>query len=219
MKKLVIALSAVIGILSAVPAQARPVSFGYADKNLSLKGVQNTFAKPQPYSTAKPLKNANTLKMKGIEALGDLSYVEAVNYFKQAITTTNNLKEKAELQKYLFTALKMGGNANANTSPRQAIAMLNEAIAMKPNDFHLRARKGDAYCSMAQLTPCLANHNIAINLNPDKAEAISRLAVALVPVNPRLSAKAFDLSANLYMKRGDKRSAQTMLISKSAFGL
>lgn len=219
MKKFIIALTVIIGTLSVIPAQARPISFGYADKSLSLKGVQKTFIKPQKKSNAKPLKNINILKMKGIEALGDLSYVEAVNYFKQAIAATNNLEEKAELKKYLFTALKMGGNANANTSPKQALDMLNEAIAMKPNDFHLYARKGDAYCSMSQLSPCLANHNIAINLNPDKAEAISRLAVALVPVNPQLSAKAFDLSANLYMKRGDKRSAQTMLISKSAFGL
>lgn len=220
MKKLVIALTAIIGTLSVVPATAGQVSFGYADKGLSFKGMQKTFAKPQRTSNAKPLKNTTILKMKGIEALGDMLYPDAVNYFKQAIASTNDSQEKTELKQYLYTTLRLGGGGSwAVTFPKQAIAMLNEAIAMKPNDFWLYARKGDAYCNMGQLAPCLANHDIAIKLNPNKAEGISRLAAALVHVDPPLSAKAFDLAAKLYRQRGDMRNAETMVVAKSAFGL
>jgi tetratricopeptide (TPR) repeat protein len=219
MKNVVIALTAIISTLAVIPAQAGQVTFGYADKGLSLKGVQKTFAKPQGSLNAKPQQSSKSLKMKGVEALGDLSYAEAVNYFKQAIAASNDPEEKAELQKYLFTALTVGGNAEANTSSKEAIVLLNEAIAMKPNDYYLYARKGDAYCNMGQLSPCLANHNIAIKLNPDKAEAISRLAIALVPVDPPLSAKAFDLSIKLYKQRGDTRNAEAYIAAKSAFGL
>ena len=219
MKKLVIALTAIIGTLSVFPVQAGPVSFGYADKGLSFKGMQKTFAKPLKSSNVKPLKNTNVLKMKGIEALGDLNYVEAVNYFKQAIAATNSPQEKAELQKYLFTALKVGGNINAEGYSKEAIVMLSEAIAMKPNDFYLYARKGDAYCNMGQLAPCLANHDIAIKLNPNKADAISRLAITLAHIDPPLSAKAFDLSIKLYRQRGDMRNAEVNIAAKSAFGL
>lgn len=220
MKKIVIVLTAIIGTLSVIPAQSRPISFGYADKSLSLKGVHKTFVKPQGTSNAKPLKNTNILKMKGIEALGDMLYPDAVSYFKQAIAATNDSQEKAELKQYLYTTLRLGGGGSwAVTFSKQAIAMLNEAIAMKPDDFWLYARKGDAYCNMGQLAPCLANHNIAIKLNPNKADAVSRLAVTLVRIDPSRSAKAFDLSANLYMRQGDMRNAKTVLWAKSSFGL
>jgi tetratricopeptide (TPR) repeat protein len=220
MKNLVIALTTIIGTLSAIPAQAVPVSFGYADKSLSLKGIQKTFVRAPKTSNAKPLKNTNILKMKGIEALGDMLYPDAVNYFKQAIATTNDAQEKTELKQYLYTTLRLGGGGSwAVTFPKQAIAMLNEAIAMKPNDFWLYARKGDAYCNMGQLAPCLANHNIAIKLNPNKADAVSRLATALVHIDPPLSAKAFDLSTKLYRQRGDMRNAEVNIAAKSAFGL
>jgi tetratricopeptide (TPR) repeat protein len=220
MKKLVIALTVIIGTLSVIPVRAGQVSFGYADKSLSLKGIKKTFAKSPKTSNAKPLKNTNILKMKGIEALGDMLYPDAVSYFKQAIAATNDAQEKTELKQYLYTTLKLGGGGSwAMTFPKQAIAMLNEAIAMKPNDFWLYARKGDAYCNMGQLAPCLANHNIAIKLNPNKADGISRLATTLVHIDPPLSAKAFDLSTKLYMQQGDMRNAKVNIAAKSAYGL
>lgn len=220
MKKLVIALTAIFGTLSAVTVQAGQVTFGYADKGLSLTGIQQTFAKPQKGSNAKPLTSSKSLKMKGIEALGDMLYPDAVSYFKQAIAATNDAQEKTELKQYLYTTLRLGGGGSwAMTFPKQAIAMLNEAIAMKPNDFWLYARKGDAYCNMGQLAPCLANHNIAIKLNPDKANAVSRLAITLVHIDPQRSAKAFDLSIKLYKQRGDTRNAEAYIAAKSAFGL
>jgi tetratricopeptide (TPR) repeat protein len=213
MKSALILLTAIVGTLPAIPARAIPVSFGYADKGFSLKGVK-------PFKPKQTSETSRSLKMKGIVALGDQLYPDAVNYFKQALAATDDPQEKADLKQYIYTTLKIGGGSSWNvTFPKQAIAMLTEAISMNPKYFWLYARRGDAYCNMGQLAPCLANHNIAIKLDPDKADAYSRLAITLVHIDPVRSVKAFDLSIKLYRLQGNLTMAKTMLATKSASGL
>ena len=222
MKKLTFALTTVIGTLLALPAQAGQVSFGYADNGLSFKGVPKTFVKPsQPSRSRKSSsgQSIESLKLRGIEAMGDLRYVEAVDCFKQAIASTNDPKQKAELQKYLFTALTVGGNAYNTVYPNIAIPMLMQAIAMQPKNFWLYSRVGDAYCSSSQVAKCVEFHKIAIKLNPDKATAVGNLAISLAYVDKRRSAKLFDLSAQMYREAGKTKDAEIMEISKSSFGL
>lgn len=216
MKSALILLTAIVGTLPVIPVQAIPVSFGYADKGLSLKGV-----KPfKPKQTSETSESSRSLKMKGIVALGDQLYPDAVNYFKQALAATDDPQEKADLKQYIYTTLKVGGGSSWNmTFSKQAIAMLTEAISMNPNDFWLYARRGDAYCNMGQLAPCLANHKISIKLNPDKARAYSRLGTTLARIDPVRSAKAFDLSTKLYEMRGDITNANLNRKVKSALGL
>jgi tetratricopeptide (TPR) repeat protein len=222
MAKLPILLAVIVCTLSAIPVKARQVSFGYADNGLSFKGVPKAFVKPsQPSRSNKGSlgQSIESLKLRGIEAMGDLRYVEAVDCFKQAIASTNDLKQKAELQKYLFTALTVGGNAYNTVYPKIAIPMLMQAIAMQPKNSWLYARVGDAYCSSSQVAKCIEFHKIAIKLNPDKAEGVSRLAISLAYIDKPRSAKMFDLSAQMYREVGNMRQAEIMEISKSSFGL
>ena len=208
MKNFTIVLTAIIA-LSNFPAYAGQVSFGYANKGLSLKDVPKTFVTP----------SLNSLKLKGIEALGNLEFTKAADYFREAFVATNDLEQKAELKKYLLSALRVGGNSRVIPFPKEAIALLSEAITMQPNDFWLYARRGDAYCNSYMITQCIANHKVAIKLNPDKAEGVQRLAISLAYVDKPRSAKLFDLAASMYKERGNLKAAETTLYTKSSFGL
>jgi tetratricopeptide (TPR) repeat protein len=219
MAKLSILLAVIVGTLSAIPVKAGQVSFGYVDNGLSFKSVPKTFVKPSPSNKSSSGQSIESLKLRGIEAMGEIRYVEAVNCFKQAIASTNDPKQKAELQKYLFTALTVGGNTYNVTFPNIAIPMLMQAIAMQPNNSWLYSRIGDAYCSSSQVAKCIAFHKMAIKLDPNKADGVGRLATALAHVDKPLSAKLFDLSAQLYREEGNMKQAEISLWSKSSFVL
>jgi tetratricopeptide (TPR) repeat protein len=214
MKKIAIALLAVLATLPGLPVKADPVRFGYADNGLSLKGLpQKDFGKQFGKSSVKDLL------AKGTDAFSDLRYLDAANYYAEAITLTNDPEEKEMLKKHLFAALKVGGNSQVTAMPRDAIFLLDRAIKMNPNDYFLYARRGDAYCNLRQVTQCVANHKIALKLNPSKGNALRHMAQAFLNIEPSKSAKLFDLSVMAYKKEGDAHNADLTLWVKNSYGL
>jgi tetratricopeptide (TPR) repeat protein len=202
----------------ADPVGAMPITFATGDHNLRLK--------PMPISAPVPV-SAKTLRQKAADALSDMDFELAVQYLDQALAQNPN---DSDLKQELFNTLQIGGSTHVDGRPLKAIPLLKRAVAMRPQDFFVWSRLGDAYCSYADYGPtsrkarpyiqnCIAAHKRAIALATNKPKSITRFAIALSRIEPVASGKLFDLAARGYLQAGDQESARGALITKSAFGV
>jgi hypothetical protein len=104
-------------------------------------------------------------------------------------------------------------------NPKKSIAILTKQIAKNPKDSELYTHRGDTYCIMKQVNPCIADYDIGIKLSQNKAEDYLRLAIMLTPLDRVRSAEAFDRSIKLYHQRGDTKNAEMTRDAKFASGL
>jgi tetratricopeptide (TPR) repeat protein len=216
MRNLSLPLLPIIIGLSTLPARAEKVEWRYATEPLEIPVLPATATEPLEIPALPSAATPGPSSSKAMAAFANLDYDEAISALKQDIRANPN---DAALKLQLFTVLKVAGNTLAVTRPKDALAYLNQAAAMNPSDYFVRARIGDAYCKLGQVRSCYQNHALSIKLNPSKGNGFTHLGLAFLQVNPKISAKAFDAAVKAYESAGDRRNAAIVLDTKTRMGL